>query len=197
MQTTIIPGTFSQRFSFHDSPTTQMSASGQANRYSRIPAKIGTPSSPSGRRGRRKEPDFHPYVVVDRSSTTILPWGERTGDCLEGSLRRHSSRYTDRCNHGYFCRQNDSNNDANVLSNNVSNSFADISPYNAAYSCSRSLRFSAGFSHRRSCRRSALRSERSFDRRFPTCNVGCFDRPNRGQRLRSRQRERSRLASPL
>ena len=45
-----------------------------------------------GKRGRKRGPDVHLWVVVGRGRTTILPWSGRPTGCLPGSLRRPGAR---------------------------------------------------------------------------------------------------------
>ena len=127
------------------------------------------------------------HIVVRESRATILAWGERPGGRLGSSSCRHSVGYTNSLNHRNFCRENDSNNDANVFSNNVPNIFANNAPNNAACSCSRSSRYSwlrpcrnnALSSCRRTCRRGRVRSRIHICRYFAAHFVTYIPRPNR------------------
>jgi hypothetical protein len=110
---------------------------------------------------------------------TILPWGERSGDCLPRGLCRYSARRVEASNDRNFDSNIDSNNDANDDGFNFRSDVASNARCSDGLRLRFRLRFSAGFGCRRSCSRNRLHSRRHSCLYFPASNGRYFEGHNR------------------
>ncbi len=156
-------------------------------------AGLLTPTLSSGRRGRRKGPNCHPYVVVCCSRTPILPGSGRPTGRLPRGLCRYSAGYSRAHNYAFFHSNNEPNNAANNVRNNDWNDFANSLRYGDGSRLRSRSRFSAGFGCRHTCRRSSLHSERYLGRYLLTNDERCNGGLSLRLRLRPRERRRLRL----